>query len=173
MYCGEWASAWSASGYGICSNARFASGGAWFTCGRACCCEHAPCRSERWSLIGCWTSFGRSDTQQLAAMSESNKDTLSERKRKTRKNARTKTRPSGVFFRKTRVFSNPGCLRSRSESCTSTGQDSNPGLSEDRQPDHCFINWANRHPLLGEFTSAIHVHVFEGYHPETAFSHCP
>ena len=33
-----------------------------------------------------------------------------------------------------------GCLRSRSESCTSTGQESNPGPSEDRQPDQRSTN---------------------------------
>ena len=33
-----------------------------------------------------------------------------------------------------------GCLRSRSESCTSTGQESNPGPSEVRQLDQRFTN---------------------------------
>ena len=33
-----------------------------------CCSEHAPCRSERWSLIGRWRSCGRSDTGYPVAM---------------------------------------------------------------------------------------------------------
>ena len=43
---------------------------AWRQGALICCCyyEHAPCRSERWSLIGRWTSYDRSDTGYLVTI---------------------------------------------------------------------------------------------------------